>query len=80
MGPNGCWEDRSRETGLPLIVCNRSGAEPDLSWLESESAVDLKGKRLLTFRSPRSSVFVVDWDRTRRTFTRAGSIPIPFRD
>ena len=80
MGPNGCWEDRSKETGLPLIVCNRSGAEPDLSWLESESVVDQQGKRLFTFQSARGMVFLVDWDRKRQTFTRSGSIPIPVRD
>src|SRR6516225_9998199 len=26
-GPSGEWEQRSLETGLPLIVCNRTGAE-----------------------------------------------------
>lgn len=76
MGPNDCWEDRSRETGLPLVVCNRSGAEPDLSWVEAESVVDQGGKRLFTFQSPTSKVFLVDWDRKRGTFSQAGSFAL----
>lgn len=76
MGPNGCWEDRSRETGLPLIVCNRSGVEPDLSFVESESVVDLYGKRLFTFQSPETKVFLVDWNKRCEVFTLVGSILI----
>ena len=76
MGPNDCWEDRSRGTGLPLVVCNRSGAEPDPSWVEAESVVDQGGKRLFTFQSPTSKVFLVDWDRKRGTFSQAGSFAL----
>ena len=76
MGPNGVWEDRSRETGLPLVVCNRTGAEPGLSWVEAESVVDLVGRRLFTFQSPETRVFLVDWDRQKMTFTEAGSFKI----
>ena len=28
-GPDGEWEARSAQTGLPIIVCNRTGREPD---------------------------------------------------
>ncbi len=80
MGPNGAWEARSQETGLPLIVCNRSGIEPGLDFRESESVVDQNGKRLFTFSAPGTTVFLVDWDRAHQTFTQAGSIPIEFRD
>ena len=76
MGPNGVWEARSRETGLPLVVCNRTGAEPGLSWLKAESVVDFVGRRLFTFQSPETRVFLVDWDRQKMTFTGAGSFKI----
>ena len=67
---------KRQETGLPLVVCNRTGAEPGLSWVEAESVVDLVGRRLFTFQSPETRVFLVDWDRQKMTFTEAGSFKI----
>lgn len=61
-GPDGAWEDRSRETGLPLIVCNRTGTEETLSFTQAESVVVKAGKRLLSFRSARPALLMVDWD------------------
>ena len=61
-GPKGEWEQRTRETGLPLIVCNRTGEEETISFLQAESLIIKEGKRLLAFRSPRSVVLTFDWD------------------
>jgi 5-aminopentanamidase len=61
-GPEGAWEQRSRETGLPLFVCNRTGSDRTLSFLEAESVVVKAGERLLTFSAPHSTVLLVDWD------------------
>lgn len=33
-GPEGVWEARSEETGLTLLVCNRTGEEPTLAFLK----------------------------------------------
>ena len=74
MGPNGCWEDRSRETGLPLLVCNRTGEEPGISFLNSESVVDQRGRRLFTFTAPSTTLFIVQWNRRTGAFTQLGSI------
>ena len=59
-GPNGEWEARTLETGLPLIVCNRSGREGDTSMTDAESVIVDRGTKLLTLRSPNSTVFVID--------------------
>lgn len=63
-GPNGEWEARTRETGLPLIVCNRTGAEKTLDFWKAPSLVVRGGERLLAHTSDRSAVLTYDWDFT----------------
>src|SRR5690348_2741471 len=53
-GPDGEWESRSAENGLPLIVCNRTGRETTLSFLKAESLVIKNGERLLVHSSEKS--------------------------
>lgn len=62
MGPKSAWEDRSRETGLPLVANNRTGVEPELDFTQGQSAVSVNGRRLFTFTSSQTRVFYVDWD------------------
>ena len=38
-GPSGEWERCSRDTGLPLLVCNRTGLDRTLSFSKAESAI-----------------------------------------
>jgi hypothetical protein len=59
-GPCGEWEARTVETRLPMIVCNRTGADGERRLVDSESVVVDRGERLLTLRSPVSTVFIVD--------------------
>jgi predicted amidohydrolase len=62
-GPNGEWQQRSLDTGLPLMVCNRSGVETDdLDFRLAESVVVHHGKTLLTGSSDRSVVLTFNWD------------------
>jgi predicted amidohydrolase len=61
-GPNGEWEQRTLETGLPLIVCNRTGAEKTLNFWKAPSLVVKNGKRLLSHTSDRSAILTFDWD------------------
>ena len=63
MGPGDVWERRSGETGLPLIVNNRTGREPELDFSFGESAVVTRGERLFSFSTSQSRVYYVDWDR-----------------
>lgn len=61
-GPNGEWEERTRETGLPLLVCNRTGPDRTMDFTGAESVVIKNGKRLLLFDSERSAIFTIHWD------------------
>jgi len=61
-GPNGEWETRTEETGLPLIVCNRTGTERTLDFWKAPSLAVKNGKRLLSHTSDRSAVLMCDWD------------------
>ena len=61
-GPNGEWEQCTLDTGLPLLVCNRTGPDETMSFLEAESVVVVGGRRLLSLRSEGSAIFAVDWE------------------
>jgi predicted amidohydrolase len=61
-GPNGEWEARTRETGLPLIVCNRTGRDGASHMIGAESVIVDRGIRLLTLRAAESTVCVVEFE------------------
>jgi predicted amidohydrolase len=75
-GPDGAWERRSRETGLPVFVCNRTGVDGRLDFVEAESVVVSGGERLLSFEAPDSTVIVVDWDVRDQTIIRRSTYPV----
>jgi predicted amidohydrolase len=66
-GPNGEWERCTEDTGLPLIVCNRTGPDRTLDFRQAESVVAKDGQRLLSLSSTRSAVFVIQWDVKKQT-------------
>lgn len=68
-GPSGEWERCSRDTGLPLLVCNRTGADRTLDFTGAESVVVKDGRRLLTFSAATSSVVVFEWDLKARALS-----------
>jgi 5-aminopentanamidase len=59
-GPKGEWEARTLDTGLPMIVCNRTGCDHESQLLESESVVVDRGEKLLTLRATESTAFIVN--------------------
>ena len=63
-GPEDTWERRSEETGLPLLVCNRTGKEKGamLDYRLAESVVAHRGRRLLEWSTDQSSLLMFDWD------------------
>ena len=61
-GPNGEWERCTRDTGLPILVCNRTGPDKTLDFRQAESVVAKDGKRLLSLSSARSAIFAIEWD------------------
>lgn len=61
-GPHGEWERCTQDTGLPLLVCNRTGVDPSLNFTEAESVVVKDGRRLLSIQSRRSCVVTIEWN------------------
>lgn len=61
-GPNGEWERRTKDTGLPLLVCNRTGTDRTLDFRKAETVIAQNGERLLSLSSDRSAVFLIEWD------------------
>ena len=59
-GPDGEWEARTLDTGLPMIVCNRTGRDGGSDLVDAESVIVDRGVKLVRLRSPDSTVFVVD--------------------
>jgi len=66
-GPNGEWERCTSDTGLPLIVCNRTGPDRTLDFTKAETVVVTDGRRLLSLSSARSAVFAIEWDLEKQT-------------
>ena len=67
-GPDGEWEKRSEETGLPVLVCNRTGKESDdLDMLEADSVVARNGIRLLSGSFKSSTVLTFDLNLSTMT-------------
>lgn len=61
-GPNGEWERCTKDTGLPLFVCNRTGPDRTLDFRKAESVIAQNGQRILSLSSERSAIFIIDWD------------------
>lgn len=61
-GPEGEWERCSLETGLPLLVCNRTGPDLKLDFSGAESVVVQAGQRRCTFTSADSAIGLIEWD------------------
>lgn len=64
-GPEGEWEQRSIDTGLPIIVCNRTGEDESVSFWNAESLVIKNGKRILTHKSKQSAILTFEFDLER---------------
>ncbi|GGJ43379.1 carbon-nitrogen hydrolase family protein [Deinococcus roseus] len=60
-GPEGEWESRSLDTGIPVVVCNRTGAEGNLSFEGSTSGFIRAGKREKVFEPAGPALILLDW-------------------
>jgi predicted amidohydrolase len=66
-GPNGEWERCTRDTGLPLLVCNRAGPDRTLNFSQAESVIVKDGQRILSLRAEHSAIFIIEWDLETQT-------------
>jgi N-carbamoylputrescine amidase len=60
--PNGEWEQRSKETGLCMYVCNRTGKEDRLNFEGSASAVIAAGHRTIEYSEKQPAILTIDVD------------------
>lgn len=58
--PNGEWEQRSKETGLCLYVCNRTGKEDRMNFEGSASAVIASGRRRVEYSDVQPAILTID--------------------
>ncbi|MBR8646303.1 hypothetical protein KEH51_28705 [[Brevibacterium] frigoritolerans] len=58
----GEWEQRSLETGLPVIVCNRTGEDETVRFLGCRKHDHKKWCTLLTHKSKQSAILTFEWD------------------
>ena len=70
-GPLDCWERRSAETGLPLWVCNRGGAEEglNLDYSRAETVIAHGGQRVLSESFKDSTLVCFDWNFETNTLS-----------
>jgi predicted amidohydrolase len=67
-GPNGEWEWASRETGRPVLVCNRTGHDV-LDFNGARSVAAVGGAIVFAHDMPRPAIVLVDWRAGRRQLT-----------
>lgn len=75
-GPAGEWEARSRDTGLPIFVCNRAGTPEEPDFMDAESVIVNGGRRIMAYGSSNPTVLVADWNRAQGTVRLCGAVPI----
>lgn len=65
-GPGDCWEACSRNTHLPVWVCNQTGNRERFDFSQAESVVIVQGKKALDYRGLEPAALVFDWDFTEQ--------------
>jgi omega-amidase len=66
-GPNGEWERCTKDTGLALLVCNRTGPDRRLNFTKAESVVAKEGRKLLSLQADQAALFLIEWDLAAQT-------------
>lgn len=61
-GPEGEWEQRSQETGLPILVCNRTGQGALVNFEGSSSVIAAEGRRLAEYSDKKPAILTMDFN------------------
>lgn len=71
--PGGCggppvnaWERCSRESGLPVWICNQTGNQERMDLSKAESAVVVNGKLQIAYHGLQQAALLFDWDEERQ--------------
>jgi len=65
-GPEGEWEQRTIDTGLPMFVCNRTGEDETVSFWQADSSVIKDGKRLISHNSIEPFMIIIEWNLDKK--------------
>lgn len=79
-GPKDVWELRSKETGLPLFINNRTGIEGTFDMRKAQSVVAFNGQRLLQHASEDSSLVLVEWNIQQQQLVSSATYEIVVAD
>ena len=60
--PNGEWEQRTLDTGLTMIVCNRTGKENNMNFTGGTSVIVVNGKRVVTYSDIEEAILTIEVD------------------
>ncbi len=60
--PSGEWEQRSLETGLPVLVCNRTGRDLSMNFEGSSSVVVTGGRRVAEYKETSPAILLMDFN------------------
>jgi len=60
--PENAWERCSRESGLPVWICNQTGNQEVMDLSEAQSAVVVSGKLMFSYSGLQQAVLLFDWD------------------
>ena len=66
--PRDHWERCSRESGLPMVLCNQTGNNPWMDMLIGESVCLLKGEIIMSYHGE-EALLVCTYDTVTGTFT-----------
>lgn len=69
-GPGDTWAKRSRETGLPIFVNNRTGVDLTLDARQAQSVIFADGQPLLRHANDRPALIIFDWDTKNHRLVR----------
>ncbi|MEN6413544.1 MAG: carbon-nitrogen hydrolase family protein [Veillonellales bacterium] len=82
--PGGCggppvnaWERCSRESGLPVWICNQTGNRERMDMSEAESAVVVNGKMQFAYSGLQQAVLLFDWDAANQKLLSADFTVLP---
>jgi predicted amidohydrolase len=60
--PDGEWEQRTLDTGLTMIVCNRTGKENNMNFNGGTTAIVVNGQRAVTYSEPEEAILTIEVD------------------
>jgi predicted amidohydrolase len=61
-GPSGEWEQRSKDTGLCVLVCNRTGKGALVNFDGSSSVVVAGGRKVVEYAEKQPAILTIDVD------------------